>query len=456
VTTGSAGDPPGRRGTLAEGVADLGPPGSTLPMRAGPVGRVGRLARRLATDLTPLRRPDYRRLWAGTTVSVVGSQLTVVAVQIQVFEVSHSSLDVGLIGLVGLVGLLGFGLVGGAIADARDRRRVALLTSSCLTGCSAVLTGLALLGVRSLAALYALVFAISALSAVDQPTRGAIVPRLLPAAELPAGNALSQISSNLGLTGGPLLAGLLFSVVGAFAAYLADTLSFAAALYALWRLPAIPPQGSLRRPGLSAVAEGLRFLRRRPVLYMTFLVDIDAMLFGMPRALFPAIAGGFFHGGAGVVGLLNAAPAVGALAGASLSGAFTRIRRQGLAVLAAVVVWGLAITGFGSTRSLPVGLIALAVAGAADMVSAVFRNTILQVLTPDELRGRLQGVFIVVVTGGPRLGDVESGLVGSLVSPAFSVISGGLACIGGVVGLGLAVPAFARYRADRAGSPPGG
>jgi MFS family permease len=415
------------------------------------VSPVTGLAGRILADVTPLRRPHYRRLWAGITVSVIGSQLTVVAVQIQVFAISQSSLDVGLIGLVGLAGLLGFGFVGGAVADARDRRRVALVTSACLTAASAALTALALLGVRSLAALYLLVFVISAVSAVDQPTRGAIVPRVLPAAELPAGNALAQMSSNLGLVAGPLLAGLLLATVGAFSAYLADTVSFGAAMYALWRLPPLPPRGTLRRPGPSAVAEGLRFLRRRPVLYMTFLVDINAMLFGMPRALFPAIAGQFFHGGAGIVGLLNAAPAAGALVGAGLSGALGRVRRQGLAVLVAVTVWGLAITGFGFTRSLPVALVALAVAGAADMVSAVFRNTILQVLTPDALRGRLQGVFVVVVTGGPRLGDVESGLVGSLVSPAFAVISGGLACVAGVLALGAAVPVFARYRAEPVG-----
>lgn len=402
--------------------------------------------RAILADITPLRRPDYRRLWAGTTVSVIGSQLTIVTVQIQVYAETRSSFDVGLIGLAGLAGLVGFGFVGGAVADSHDRRRVAMLTSSLLTLCSGALAAQAGWHVRAVWVVYLLVFAISALSAIDQPTRGAIVPRLLPPSELRAGNALAQISMSVGFTVGPLLAGLLVSQVGAFAAYLADAGSFLVALYAIWRLPPVPPLGEAPRAGFRSVGEGLRFLRSKPVLYMTFLVDINAMVFGMPRALFPALAGSFFHGGAGVVGLLNAAPAVGALVGGVLSGVLVRVRRQGLAVLVAVAVWGAAVTGFGFSRSLPVGLLLLVVAGAADLVSAVFRNTILQVLTPDALRGRLQGVFIVVVAGGPRLGDVEAGSVAALVSPAFSVVSGGLACIVGVVALGLAVPAFARYR----------
>jgi hypothetical protein len=230
-------------------------------------------------------------------------------------------------------------------------------------------------------------------------------------------------------------------------AYGLDALSFVAVLYAIWRLPAMPPEGGGQRAGVASVLEGLRFLAPRKNLLMTFLVDINAMVFGMPRALFPAIGTMWFHGGAGTVGLLAAAPSVGALLGAATSGWAGRVRRQGLAVLVSIIIWGGSIALFGFTRILWLALLLLAVAGAADMVSAIFRNTILQVATPDALRGRLQGVFIVVVTGGPRLGDFEAGSVGSAFGSEVSVVSGGLACIAGVAILAAAYPSFAKYDA---------
>jgi len=414
--------------------------------------------RRLAPDLTPLRRyPPYRRLWMGVTVSVIGSQLTAVAVQIQVYDLTHSSFAVGLAGLVAFVGLAGFGLYGGAIADAVDRRRLTLCTSSALALCSLALALYALTHHHAVWPLYLVVFLQAGLFGIDSPARGAMLPRLLPTEVLPAANALSQVGFNLGLTVGPVLAGGLVATVGFGAAYGVDAASFLVAVYAVWRLPPMPPARFVsagappqRRPvGPSAVAEGLRFLRGQPVLLMSFLVDIDAMVFGMPRALFPALSRSFFHGGPATVGLLNAAPAIGALTSAAVGGWVSRVRRQGVAVCVAIAVWGAAIAAFGFTRTLWLGMLALAVAGAADNVSAVFRSTILQVVTPDALRGRLQGVFIVVVSGGPRLGDLEAGAVAALSSPFFSVVSGGLACIAGVGLLAAAVPAFVRYDAAR-------
>lgn len=406
--------------------------------------------RRVAADVTPLRtHPAYRRLWAGQTVSAIGTQMTAVAVPIQVYEMTHSSLDVGLAGLAGLAGLLAFGLYGGAIADAVDRRRLALLTSTLLGLLSAVLVAQAAAGTNSLWLLYLVVLLQAAVTGADNPARNAMIPRLLPEEQLPAAYALSQISMNAALTAGPLLAGVLIGSVGLFSTYLIDVLSFVAAFAAVARLPAMPPQPGAAKAGWASVAEGLRFLGARPVVLMTFLVDINAMVFGMPRALFPAIASRFYHGGAAVAGVLYAAPAVGALLGALMSGPLHRVRRQGLAVLVSVVVWGLTITGFGFARVLWLGVLLLGAAGAADMVSAVFRNTILQLNTPDELRGRLSGVFIIVVNGGPRLGDAEAGGVAAVLGIAGSVISGGVACLLGVAALAAAVPAFARYDASK-------
>lgn len=418
--------------------------------RAGvpPAGRLRRTWRALAADVSPLREhPDYRRLWAGATVSLLGSQMTAVAVPIQVFQITHSSLYVGLTGLVILGPLVGFGLVGGAIADAVDRRRLLLVTSTALTVLSAVLALQAAAQLRRLWLLYLVVGVQSAFMAVDSPSRGATIPRLVPSRQLPAANALQQVSMQLTLTGGPLLAGVVIGGFGLQWAYWVDVASFFAALYAVWRLPALRPLGEATRAGVASIAEGLRFLRGRTNLLMTFLVDINAMVFGMPRALFPAIGTGWFHGGPRTVSLLYAATSAGGLLGALFGGWFGRVRRQGLAILVAVAVWGAAVAGFGLSRTLWLAVLLLATAGAADMVSAVYRSTILQVATPDALRGRLQGVFIVVVAGGPRLGDVEAGSVASAFGLTFSVVSGGVICLLGVVALAALFPRFARYDA---------
>ena len=406
------------------------------------------MRRALLADLSPLRAsPDYRRLWLGLTVSQLGQQMTAVAVAIQVYAITGSSFAVGLVGLFALGPLVVFGLYGGAIADAMDRRRLALMASSGLWALSLVLAVQAFAGLRSVALLYVVVAAQAACYAVNNPARSSIIPRLIPAQMLPAANALSTASFNLGFTVGPLLGGVLIGWLGLSAAYTADCLTFSAALYALWRLPPVPPEGATRRAGLHSVVEGLRFLRTRPNVLMTFLVDMCAMVLAQPRALFPAIAGGFYGGGTRTVGLLAASPAIGALAGVVFSGWLGRVRRQGLAVMLCVVAYGAAVAGLGLSRVLWLGVLMLAVSGAADMVSSVFRNTILQVATPDALRGRLQGVFIVVVAGGPRLGDFTAGSVASLTTERFAIVAGGCACITGVAVLAARFRGFARYDA---------
>jgi MFS family permease len=418
---------------------------------------LARLARSVVADVTPLRvSPDYRRLWFGLGVNNIGQQMTAVTVAVQVFRITGSSFSVGLVGAFALVPLVVFGLYGGAVADVVDRRTLMFWSSLGLALLSVVLFVQATSwlhpgGVRSVWLLYLVVSAQSALFAINNPARSAAIPRLVGPELLPAANALQQVTFNLGFTTGPLLAGGLIAWVGVEASYAVDVVTFAAALYAVLRLPPIPPLGATKgqRAGFASVLEGLRFLRGRRDVLMTFLVDINAMVFGMPRALFPAVAGLFFLGGAGTVGLLSAAPAFGAMIGAVFSGGLPRVRRQGLAVLVAITVWGLSIAAFGFTRVLWLGVLFLAVAGAADMVSAVFRTTILQTATPDALRGRLQGVLIVVVAGGPRLGDVEAGSVASATNETVSIVSGGLLCVLGVVVLGLLFPSFARYTRER-------
>jgi MFS family permease len=404
--------------------------------------------RRWLADTTPLRENhDYRRWWFGYSVSFTGTQLTQFAIPLQVYFLTKSSFDVGLVGLVVLVPLVTMGLLGGAIADAVDRRRLTLVTGTALMAVSVVLTVQAALGLRQLWLLYLLAGVQGAFAAIDSSARGAILPRLVRREMLPAANALGQLGFNTGLSIGPLLGGVLVGTLGFAWAYGLDTLSFLAVLYAVWRLPSMAPEGGGSRAGVASVLEGLRYLGPRKNLLMTFLVDINAMVFGMPRALFPAIAANWFHGGAETVGLLAGAVPVGALIGAAASGWTGQVRRQGLAVLVSVVVWGGSIGLFGFTRTLWLALVLLAIAGAADMVSAIFRNTILQVSTPDALRGRLQGVFIVVVTGGPRLGDVEAGSVAAAFGTQASVLTGGVACVAGVALLAAAFPSFAKYDA---------
>jgi MFS family permease len=416
----------------------------------------GRL-RRIAIDTAPLRQRDFRRLFVGQGVSFVGYQLTAVAVPVQVYEISRSSFWVGMIGLVALVPLVVFGLWGGAFADVVDRRLLLLVSSCVVWAVTLALLAQALLGLDSLALILALVAVQSAGVAVESPVRNAITPRLIPMHQVPAANTLNFTVTNVGTVAGPLLAGVLIARFGGFAsAYAVDAGLFTVALYAAVRLPALPPLPAGREPGrtpsgvgLRSVIEGLRFILSRPVLFMSFAVDLVAMVFAMPRALFPEAAQTRF-GGTGAVGWLYASIAIGAVVGGLLSGWIGRVRRQGMTLVVAIVGWGLAVAVSGLAGRLWLAVLLLAVAGAADLVSAVLRQTILQVYAPDQMRGRLQGVFIVVVTGGPRLGDLRAGATAAALGATASWVGGGVACAIIVVLASAAVPAFLRYDAAAA------
>jgi MFS family permease len=416
------------------------------------MGAPGGGRRRLFVDITPLRASrDYRLLFGGQLISFMGRQVTVVAIPVQVYDLTHSSFAVGMTGLVALGPLVALSLVGGAIADAMDRRRLLLIANLLLAATSA---GLALNAQRghhaALWPIYLLTALAAGFSGLELPTRSAATPALVGLELLPAAAALGQILVQVGQVVGPALAGPLIDGVGMASAYWFDTATFGAAVAATLLIRPLPPEGGGTRASVSSVKEGLTYLRGRRVLQSTFVVDINAMVFGMPRALFPALAENVFRGGAGTVGLLYAAPGAGAFVAALASGWVGGVRRQGRAVLFAVAAWGVAIALFGLTSSLVVALTLLAVAGAADVVSAVFRNTILQVTVPDNLRGRLSAVHIAVVTGGPRLGDAEAGAVAAISTPRVSVVSGGLACVLGVLAVHRWAPQFDAYDAHEA------
>jgi MFS family permease len=415
-----------------------------------------RVRRTVLADITPLRQSaDFRRLFVGQLVSTIGSQVTITVVFLQIYSISQSNFAVGLTGSLTFVPLILAGLYGGSVADAHDRRLVALWTTAALTGGALLFAGIAFAELRVLWPLYVLYVVQSCLAAIAQPTRMAIIPRIIPLDQLPAANALSQISWNVGLMLGPVVGASLAAGAGFGWAYLLDSLTFVVALYAYWRLPSIPADDTAHRAGARSVLEGLRYLKGKRNLQMTFYVDIVAMTFGMPRVLFAAVPLALYGAATvrvgsldiGTAGLLWSSMAFGAVVGAVASGWFGRVQRQGRAVVAAIVVWGAAIAAFGLTANLWLGLLALAVAGGADMVSAVFRNTILQASTPDALLGRLQGVLIAVVTGGPLLGDQAMGAVADVVDVRFALIAGGIAVMVGVGLLCLAFPSFLRYDA---------
>lgn len=415
-------------------------------MSADPA-RPSRRLRGVLVDVSPLRHDrDFRLLWIGQLVSGAGRQVTVVALPFQLYVLTSSTLAVGLLALVQLVPILIFALGGGAVADAVDRRRLLLLTQAGLALTSAALVVLALIPDAPLAAYYAVAFVAAGLGAVDQPARSSAIPRLVPRERLPAAIALSQLGFQAVAVAGPAVGGLLLATMGAAAAFAFDTVTFLAAILALVLIAPIPPRPDAPRPSLRTIVEGLRFVRSRRVVLSTFVVDLVAMVFGMPAALFPALALDVFRVGPAGLGLLAAAPAAGALVGALLTGWVGRVRRPGRAVIMAVAGWGIAITAFGlSTGSFPLALLFLALAGAADVFSAVLRSAIVQIETPDEIRGRVVGVHILVVTSGPRLGDVEAAAVAALVGPQLAVVSGGLLCLVGLVAAVRRFPELGRY-----------
>ncbi|MFF8604825.1 MFS transporter [Streptomyces sp. NPDC015346] len=403
-------------------------------------------SRRVFADLTPLRTsPHYRRLWFGNTVSWVGQGMTALAISLQVYDITRSPFSVGLVGLFSLVPLIVFGLYGGAVADTVDRRKLGLASATGSAVLSAALATAAFAGFHRVWFLYAIVALQSVCAALNSPARSSMIPRLLPPEQLRAANALNSMTMTFGMLVGPSLGGLIVGIGGYQTAYLVDAVAFFAALYAMWRLPSmLPDRTGAKR---ASVLDGLRFLATRPNLRMTFFSDFCAMILAHPRALFPVVAVVWYDGDARTAGLLAAAPAVGAFLGGVLSGWQGRIRHHGQAILLAVACWGTAIAVFGLTRELWLGLLLLALAGYSDTVSMIFRNTLMQVAAPDEMRGRLQGVFIVVVAGGPRLGDFLAGSVADLTSPAVAITGGGIACVLAIGLLALYGRGFRRYDA---------
>jgi MFS family permease len=418
----------------------------------------------LLLDLAPLREnAPYRRLYAGFTLSNVGSQLAVVAIGLQVYHLTRSTAAVGIVGLCALVPLVVMGLYGGTLVDHFDRRVVGMVAQGVAFVTSVLCAVQAWLGNTEVWVLYLLVALWNGAFAVASPARSSIYPRILRRDQLPAANALSVFAMNASMTVGPLLAGVLVDWGGFKAAYTTDAVITTAALWGLSTLPSLPPEPpaegvAATRPGLRSVLDGFTFLGTRPNVRMTFVADIAAMLLAQPRVLFPAAGAVIFGGGAKTVGALSAAAAVGGIGAMFFSGRLGHVRRQGLAIMVAVVGWGFAIAGFGVamlaaggvvTRgtALWLGLVAMAVAGGSDSVSAVFRTTILQSATPDHLRGRLQGVFIVVVAGGPRLGELAGGFLSSGVGEAWTAVIGGLACVAAIGVLAKVQPGFLRYDA---------
>ncbi|HET6810396.1 MAG TPA: MFS transporter [Acidimicrobiales bacterium] len=403
----------------------------------------------LVADLGPLRRHRaFRLIWTGQLVSGMGGQLTVVAVSYQVYRLTHSTLDVGLVSLVQLGPLMAGSLAGGSVIDATDRRRVLVVSQVCMALCSAGLGANAFLSRPRLWPLFVCTAASALFQGTNNPARRAATTMVVPASDLTGAVALQTMAVQWAFVVGPALAGVLVSAAGLGTVYLIDVGSFCMSLFATALLPPLPPAGGGTRAGMRSLADGFRYLRGQKLLASTFLIDLDAMIFGMPRAVFPAMATGFYHGGPGILGVLYAAPGIGGLVGSLLSGWVGRVRHQGRAVVIAVVGWGAAVALFGVVRVLWLGVALLAVAGASDLVSAVFRSSILQASVPDHLQGRLAGVYFAVVAGGPRVGDVEAGIAARLGGPQFAVWSGGLACIAGVGLLLWRVPELWRARSD--------
>ncbi|MBU8808867.1 MFS transporter [Mycolicibacterium goodii] len=410
-------------------------------------------------DTTPLRSPDFRRLWLAGIPTVIGANLTIFAVPVQLYALTQNSAYVGLAGLFALVPLIVFGLWGGAWADAMDRRLLLIIASVGLAVSSVLLWLQAALALDNVWLVLSMLSVQQAFYAINSPTRSAAIPRMVPGEQLAAANSLNMTVMQFGAIVGPLLAGLLLNWVDLSTLYLIDAITCLAPIWATFGLTPMPVANTERaRWGLGAVLEGFRSIAGNRVVLMSFVVDLIAMIFGMPRALFPQMAHESFGGpvdGGTVMALLAAAMSVGAVLGGVFSGWLPRIRRQGLAVVVAIVVWGVAMVGFGIAGGtahgnagllLWIALAFLAVGGAADMVSAAFRSTILQQAASDDLRGRLQGVFTVVVAGGPRLADTLHGAAAAAVGTTVAAAGGGALVVIGVVIAALAVPAFVRYR----------
>jgi MFS family permease len=404
--------------------------------------------RDLAIDLRPLRSSrDFRLLFTGRAVSFLGARVTDIALPVQMWHLTHSSLAVGMLALCELVPLLTISLVGGVIADTHDRRRTFQRTELGLGAVSMLLAGNALLPHPHASVLYALAAVAGGLSAIGVPSLTAMIPRLVEPDQLPAASALNGLYGSAGMIVGPLLGGVLIAVLGYSGTYLVDVASFGVGFACLARMRAVPPPEGAPGGGLRSMREGFAFLARDQVIQGTYIVDFVAMVFGMPMALFPALAATRFHGGPRMVGVMFAAPAIGSLLATTTSGWTRGVHRYGVAITAAAGVWGVGIVGFGVAHSFPVAVAFLAVAGGADMVSGIFRMATWNRRIPDALRGRLAALEWANVNSGPLLGNVEAGAVAAWRGPAFSVLSGGIVCIAATVVAALTLPRFLAYDA---------
>jgi MFS transporter, ENTS family, enterobactin (siderophore) exporter len=397
----------------------------------------------IAIDVAPLRESrDFRRLFVGGFVSMAGSTVAMTAANWQVYGLTHNSLAVGLLTLIFSGGMLIGLLAGGMLADRHDRRKLLTAVRFPQAALALLLMVNSLFSHPALWPLYAIMFGIGLLSGLSSPASTAAIPALVGPDKLTAAAALNATASQFGQLGGPALAGLLIAGPGLAACYAINAVCFALYGLALIGLRPLPPTVRAERPSLRLFAEGFRYVRHNGVVAGILLVDTNAMLFGMPSALFPALAVQHFHGGPATFGLLTAAPGLGALIGAATSGWTAHVRRPGIVVMAAAAIWGVAITVFGLVSSLPVALVLLAVAGMGDMISMVLRNTLLQLYTPDALRGRVSSLYLAQVTSTPALGNVEAGAVARALGLEFSIVSGGLACVAGALVLGGLIPAL--------------
>jgi MFS family permease len=407
--------------------------------------RAPSLVRRIALDTRPLRDSQpFRRLWIGQAISVIGGEVTFVAIPIQTYHLTHSTLAVGLLGFCTLGPLLVVPLVGGTLADALDRRRLLLRTEVAVAVVSVLLAVNAALPHPQVWALYVLLTLGTTAFSLGTPAMRSLLPKIVAEDQIAAASALEGAYSNLAAVAGPVLAGVLVSTIGFTSTYLVDVGTFAASFASLWLLPPLPPEPDADRPSVQSVVDGFRYVLGRPILLGIFLVDTNAMIFGMPMALFPAI-GAKLGGGATVVGLLYAAPYAGALLASAVSGWVGHVRRQGLGVVVAAACWGVALVLFGFATTLWLALVTLALAGAADYISAILRSVIVLRATPASMRGRVTGIEFAQVASAPSLGNVEAGAVASLTSIRFSVVSGGFLSIIGTLALAAFVPALRRY-----------
>lgn len=407
----------------------------------------------IVIDLAPLRDSrDYRLLFSGRFVSMAGNAVATTAADWQVYSLTHDSLAVGLLTLAASAGMFIGLLAGGMLADRHDRRTLIMAVQLPQAVLAALLMVNSLLAHPALWPLYVITFGIGLCSGLASPASTATTPALVGIAKLPAAAALNATANQIGQLGGPAIAGLLIAGPGLASCYAIDAVCFAVFGLAMLGLPPLPPTVRAQRPGLKSLAEGFRYVRHNGVVGGMLLIDTNAMIFGMPSALFPALASTHFHGGPATFGLLVAAPGLGALVGAATSGWTGRIRRPGRVVIGAGIVWGAAIALFGLVDSLPLALFFLAVAGFGDLISEVLRNALLQRYTPDQLRGRVSSLYLAQVNSAPAVGNVEAGWVAGLVSPVFSVVSGGLACVAGALVLGALIPALRNSTLTGAGA----